>query len=133
MFGIPSLCSQSFIQPFIQTLKTGKSLSLFEDEMRSPVSGKTASEGILLALEKCRGEILHLGGKESISRYQFGLLMAEKLGLPTDIITACKQADVPMAAPRPRDVSLNSAKAYDLGYNPPSLGEEFKDLKTYLV
>jgi dTDP-4-dehydrorhamnose reductase len=38
-----------------------------------------------------------------------------------------------MAAPRPRDVSLNSAKAYGLGYNPPSLGEEFNDLKTYLV
>lgn len=133
MFGIPSPCSQSFIQPFIQTLTVGKSLSLFEDEMRSPVSGKTASEGILLALEKCRGEILHLGGKQSISRYQFGLLMAEKLGLPTDKISACLQADVPMPAPRPRDVSLNSAKAYDLGYNPPSLGEEFKDLKRYLV
>ena len=133
MFGIPSPCSQSFIQPFIQTLKVGKSLSLFKDEMRSPVSGKTASEGMLLALEKCRGEIIHLGGKESISRYQFGLLMAEKLGLPTDKITACFQADVPMAAPRPRDVSLNSSKAYSLGYNPPSLGEEFTNLKTYLV
>ncbi len=133
MFGIPSPCSQSFIQPFIQTLKAGKPLSLFEDEMRSPVSGKTASEGILLALENCRGEILHLGGKESISRYQFGLLMAEKLGLPTDKITACLQADVPMAAPRPKDVSLNSTKAYGLGYNPPSLGEEFDYLKPYLV
>ena len=133
MFGIPSPCSQSFIQPFIQTLKAGKPLSLFEDEMRSPVSGKTASEGILLALEKCRGEILHLGGKESISRYQFGLLMAEKLGLPTDKITACLQADVPMAAPRPKDVSLNSTKAYGLGYNPPNLREEFDNLKQYLV
>ena len=76
---------------------------------------------------------MHLGGKESISRYQFGLLMAEKLGLPTDIISACKQADVPMAAPRPRDVSLNSAKAYGLGYNPPSLEEEFDYLKQYLI
>jgi dTDP-4-dehydrorhamnose reductase len=132
MFGIPSPCSPSFIQPFIQTLKAGKPLSLFEDEMRSPVSGKTASEGILLALENCRGEILHLGGKESISRYQFGLLMAEKLGLPTDKITACLQADVPMAAPRPKDVSLNSVKAYSLGYNPLSLGEEFDYLKQYL-
>ena len=133
MFGIPSPCSPSFIQPFIQTLKLGNSLSLFADEMRSPVSGKTASEGILLALENCRGEILHLGGKESISRYQFGLLMAEKLGLPTDKISACLQADVPMAAPRPKDVSLNSTKAYGLGYNPPSLGEEFDYLKPYLV
>ncbi|MEB3311272.1 MAG: NAD(P)-dependent oxidoreductase [Snowella sp.] len=131
MFGRPSPTSQSFIQPFIETLKAGKPLSLFEDEMRSPVSSTTAAQGILLALEKCRGEILHLGGKESVSRHQFGLIMAEQLDLPTDQITACLQADVPMAAPRPKDVSLNSTKAYGLGYQPPSLREEFNRLKKH--
>lgn len=132
MFGLPSPSSQSFIQPFIKTLQEDKSLSLFSDEYRTPVSGKTAAQGLLLALEKCRGEILHLGGKESISRYQFGLLMAEKLGLPQEKITACLQADVPMAAARPKDVSLNSFKAYNLGYETPTLSTEFEELKPYL-
>ncbi len=133
MFGLPSPTSQSFIQPFIEILKAGKPLSLFEDEMRSPISATTAAQGILLALEKGRGEILHLGGQESVSRYQFGLIMAEQLGLPIDNITACLQADVPMAAPRPKDVSLNSTKAYGLGYQPPSLREEFTRLKNQLL
>lgn len=133
MFGLPSPASQSFIQPFIETLKAGKPLSLFADEMRSPVSAITAAQGILLALKKCRGEILHLGGKESVSRYQFGLIMAEQLGLSIDNITACLQADVPMAAPRPKDVSLNSTKAHSLGYQPPNLQIEFEHLKNQLL
>lgn len=133
MFGLPSPASQSFIQPFIETLKAGKPLSLFEDEMRSPVSATTAAQGILIALEKCRGEILHLGGKKSVSRYQFGLIMAEQLGLPIDNITTCLQADVPMPAPRPKDVSLNSTKAYGLSYQPPNLRTEFERLKKQLL
>jgi dTDP-4-dehydrorhamnose reductase len=52
MFGDASPTASSFIQPFIQTLREGKELSLFTDEFRTPVSGSTAASGLLLALEK---------------------------------------------------------------------------------
>jgi dTDP-4-dehydrorhamnose reductase len=52
-------------------LKEGKELRLFIDEFRTPVSGVTAAQGLLLALDKVRA-IIHLGGKERISRYDFG-------------------------------------------------------------
>jgi dTDP-4-dehydrorhamnose reductase len=124
MFGINSPVASSFMQPFIKILKEGKKLSLFVDEFRTPVSGTTAARGLLLALEKQVEGLLHLGGKESISRYQFGCLMAEVLQLPQENIETCLQKDVPMSAPRSPNVSLDSSKAFALGYSPLSLREE---------
>lgn len=118
----------SFIQPFISRLREGKELSLFKDEFRTPVSGHTAALGLLLALETVE-RLLHLGGKERISRYEFGRLMAEVLALPQDQLKACRQQDVPMAAPRSPDVSLDSAKAFALGYEPLSVRAELEALR----
>lgn len=127
MFGLTPPTANSFIQPFIKVLREGKELSLFADEFRTPVSGTTASSGLLLALEKFTG-IIHLGGKERISRYDFGRLMAEVLQLPQDKLKACSQKDVPMSAPRPTDVSLDSSKAFSLGYEPLFLRQELESL-----
>jgi dTDP-4-dehydrorhamnose reductase len=128
MFGAVPPTASSFIQPFIQALRTGQELKLFTDEFRTPVSGTTAAKGLLLALQTAHGRI-HLGGKERVSRYEFGSLMAEVLNLPTASIRACRQQDVPMAANRPPDLSLDSAQAFALGYAPLSLREELTALK----
>lgn len=128
MFGIAPPTATSFMQPFIQTLREGKELSLFTDEFRTPVSGTTAAKGLLLALEKVHG-CIHFGGKERVSRYDFGRLLVEVLQLPAAGLKSCLQKDVKMSAPRPPDVSLDSAKAFALGYTPLSLREELDALK----
>lgn len=125
MFGAATPTAKSFIQPFIQTLQAEEDLSLFIDEFRTPVSGTTAAKGLLLALEKVNG-IIHLGGKERISRYDFGQILVEVFQLPTTGLKSCRQQDVKMAAPRPTDVSLNSSKAFALGYQPLSVREELE-------
>lgn len=125
MFGSKTPTAKSFIQPFIQTLRDGKELNLFIDEIRTPVSSKTAAKGLLLALEKVNG-IIHLGGKERISRYEFGKILVEVLQLPDHKLKSCLQADVNMAAPRPKDVSLNSNQAFAMGYKPLSVREELE-------
>ncbi len=128
MFGMVPPPAQSFMQPFIQTLQAGEALQLFLDEVRTPVSGTTAAQGLLLALASVQGR-LHLGGRERISRYDFGRLLAEVFALPTDRLSACHQRDVPMPAPRPADVSLNSAIAFCLGYSPPPLRTALEALR----
>lgn len=128
MFGVAAPPAKSFMQPFIQTLREGKELRLFTDEFRTPASGETAAKGLLLALEKVNGRI-HLGGKERVSRYDFGRLLVEVLELPSEGLKGCQQKDVQMAAPRPPDVSLDSSKAFALGYAPLSLREELERLK----
>jgi dTDP-4-dehydrorhamnose reductase len=129
MFGRETPTAKSFIQQFIQILKDGKELSLFIDEFRTPVSANTAAKGLLLALEKVNG-IIHLGGKERISRYEFGKILVEILQLPNDKLKSCFQADVKMAAARPKDVSLDSSKAFALGYQSLSVREELEILKS---
>ena len=124
MFGLPSPVANSFLQGFINNLKSGKELNLFIDEFRTPVSATTAAKGLLLAINKKINGIINLGGKERISRYEFGLLLAEILGCDLSLIRSGKQKDVVMAAPRSPDTSLDSSKAFALGYQPRSIREE---------
>ncbi|MCC0176667.1 NAD(P)-dependent oxidoreductase [Waterburya agarophytonicola K14] len=129
MFGRASPVSPSFIQGMISNLKEGKAINLFTDEFRTPASATTASAGLLLAIEQEIKGILHLGGKERISRYQFGLLLADILSLPKELIKPGKQADVKMVAKRSPDTSLDNSKAFALGYQPLSLKQELKAIQ----
>ncbi len=133
MFGLPSPVANSFIQGFIKTLKAGQELNLFVDEFRTPVSATTAAQGLLLALEKQVQGILHLGGKERISRYEFGLLLAKICHLNSDLIVQGKQQDLVMAAPRSPDTSLDSSKAWQLGYQTLSLQEELIAMSDLII
>jgi dTDP-4-dehydrorhamnose reductase len=123
MFGNAPPTATSFIQPWIKALRTGEVLNLFVDEFRTPVSANTAAQGLLMALN-ARSEIINLGGKERISRYEFGRLMAEIWGFSRSLLAPISQKDLQMAAPRAADVSLDSSKAIALGYNIPSLRDE---------
>lgn len=130
MFGAAPYAS-SFVQPFLEKMRSGQELNLFIDEFRTPISGTSAAQGLLLALEQVHGYI-HLGGKERLSRYQFGCLMVKVLDLPMAKLTACRQADVKMAAPRPADLSMDSSLAFSLGFNPASVEKELQTLKELL-
>ena len=123
MFGASTPTAQSFIQPFLKTLRAGKELKLFTDEFRTPISATSAAKGLLLALEKVHGRI-HLGGQERLSRYDFGRLLVEVGQFSPRLLRPCLQQDIPMPAPRPKDVSMESAKAFSLGYAPNLLKPE---------
>jgi dTDP-4-dehydrorhamnose reductase len=125
MFGISGPDARSFIQPMIEATREGRELRLFADEFRTPVSVNAAVSGIFLALEKVRG-LLHIGGIERISRYDFGTLLMNTLNIREARLVPCRQQDVIMAASRPPDVSLDSSKAFALGFKPLPLSEELK-------
>ncbi|MEA5571345.1 NAD(P)-dependent oxidoreductase [Calothrix sp. UHCC 0171] len=129
MFGKHTPTATSFLQNFIQTLTAGKELNLFIDEFRTPASGNTAATGLLLVLTKNFQGIINLGGKERISRYDFGQLMVKTFNLPVTGLKACRQADVKMSAPRPQDVSLDSSQAFAWGYQPLSIQQELEAIR----
>lgn len=129
MFGEAPGYATSFLQDFLSILRAGQPLNLFTDEYRTPVSNTTAAHGLLIALEKGQGGLLHLGGKERLSRYEFGRKMVEVFELSPALIHPCTQASVPTGAPRSPDTSMDSTTAFVLGYAPPSIDDELNALK----
>lgn len=128
MFGAPGPVAQSFIQPLIKAMKSGDEVNLFVDEYRTPVSGNNAVEGLMLSLSKLPG-IVHLGGAERISRYDFGKLLADVFRFSDAALNPCLQKDHTMPAPRPPDISFDSSKARALGFRPRALKAELKRLR----
>mgnify|MGYP001817392832 CR=1 FL=1 len=127
MFGLSGPVAKSFMQPMLLAMKEGRELSLFVDEFRTPLSAATAVAGLFLALDKVRG-IIHLGGKDRISRHDFGKLMQRIFKFENAKIRPCKQDQIHMPALRPTDVSLDSSKAAALGFRPLPLIEELQSI-----
>jgi dTDP-4-dehydrorhamnose reductase len=121
----------SFLQPMLKKLSAGETINMFTDEYRTVASARDVCAGILLCLEE-RGEIFHLGGDERISRYNFARHVCKVFGFDIGLLVKCKQKDVKMPAPRPKDVSLNNEKAKELGWLPGTIIEELEWIKKNL-
>ena len=74
---------------------------------------------ILEIIERKLTGTFHLSGAERISRYEFAKVMAESFNLYANLISPCSSADFSWSAKRPRDSSLNTAKAQQTLKNKP--------------
>lgn len=127
VYGFPGPHSSNFFVQMIDSLGQDKHLTLFTDEVRTMVSVRAVIEGILLALEKVHG-IIHLGGRERLTRYEFGRQLAHVFAYENAKLVRCSQQDITMPASRPTDVSLDSSMARDLGFNPWPVEKELEYL-----
>jgi dTDP-4-dehydrorhamnose reductase len=89
-------------------------VQLFTDQYRSMISVLNAAKAIIEAalLDLCG--IIHIGGIERISRFEFGKELCEKLNIPVNLIKGVKSEEVVTKALRPLDVSFNISKAKSL-------------------
>ncbi|RPJ74532.1 MAG: SDR family oxidoreductase [Desulfobacteraceae bacterium] len=122
IYGPARPFGESFIQPLMRAIKAKAPLTLFSDEFRTPISAGDAAVGLLLALERQPG-ILHIGGPQRVSRFEFGRLLAEILDAGDAKITPSRRCEADLQAPRPADVSLDITKAHMLGFSPAPLRE----------
>jgi dTDP-4-dehydrorhamnose reductase len=100
----------SFFDAQITALRTGKPITLFADEWRTPLDLATAAHALVeLTFSDCTG-LFHIGGPQRLSRLEMGLLLAEFLGADPAAIVHGRREQAPAAEPRPRDVSLDSSR-----------------------
>ncbi|MFC1586520.1 SDR family oxidoreductase, partial [Fibrobacterota bacterium] len=127
MFGMAGPIASSILQPMLKAMAASTPLHLFEDEFRTPLSAPEACKGLLKVLPQASG-MLHLGGPDRISRYELGIAVKRAFNMKSAVLNAVPQNSIPMTAPRPPDVSLNSDKARKFGFNPPGLEVQLKKL-----
>lgn len=120
MFGRSAHPQRNFTMHIITAMQTGRSIPLFTDEYRTPVDTKSVANGLLMFLGKIRG-VLHLGGYTRVSRYEMGLMIAQLLKTDPELARPVTIASLNLRAARSPDCSLDSRKAYGLGYAPAAL------------
>ena len=121
LYGAATATGQCFLQGFLTQLRQDNSISLFTDEFRTPVEAGDAARGIVQMLAQGVTGIIHLGGPERLSRYDFGRIMARQFHLSLAQMVPKHRAEVNLPAPRPGDTALDSRRAFALGYRPRSV------------
>lgn len=134
LFGPPAAegAPGCFLSAWAEHLRGGQELVLFTDEWRTPLSARDAARGLLACLERgSPGETYHISGSDRVNRYELGRRFAAHaagaMDFDASLMRAGVQADVPMPAPRAKDVSLNGTRATnDLGFVPRPLDQELE-------
>jgi dTDP-4-dehydrorhamnose reductase len=124
MYGPPSIAGRDPAKILIDAHRFRVPARLFVDEFRTPASTRAIGEATVAALSWEAG-IWHLGGPERVSRFEFGRRWFAWMGWNDSVLLPLHQEDLKMSAPRPRDVSLDSRKAFACGYRPLALEEEW--------
>jgi dTDP-4-dehydrorhamnose reductase len=108
----------------IRELGAGREVTGFEDVRFSPLDASTLA-GLILELARSDTHgTLHLGASDSVSKFEFALLVADAFGLDRSLIRPGRLADAALAAPRPFDTALDTGRAATaLGRPLPSVAE----------
>ncbi len=114
-----------------KALQQGKSLKIFDDQVRTPTYVEDLASGIAAIIEKRAGGIYHLSGEDIRTPYDVAVETAQWLGLDHSLITAVKAEEFDQPARRPAKTGFNISKAKnELGFQPVSFPEGLK--RTFL-
>lgn len=108
LFGPALGPRQSFFDQQIAALRSGSPCPLFVDEWRTPLALSTAGSAIVTLAESDFSGLLHLGGRERMSRFEMGMRLARALGYDGANLVAVTRDSAGAAEARPRDASLDS-------------------------
>lgn len=91
-------------------LEAQQPATLFTDFFFTPMYVVDVVERLAPLFERPYRGVIHLAGADRLSKYAFGRLMADVGGFSTDSIHPGSLGEAPLIAPRPKDMSLSSAR-----------------------
>ncbi len=110
-FGWAPTGRRSISDWIIQGLRAGHTFNLFEDVFFTPILIEALARSAHELLARGASGIVNLSGDERVSKYDFGIRLAEHFGLPTDLIYRSRLADAKLVAPRPLEMSMDNGYA----------------------
>lgn len=129
-FGWGTSYRQSFSDFIINNLSSGKNITLFNDIYYTPISIDFLVINVMnLYLRKADG-IFNVVSNERISKYEFGLMVADVFGLDVSLILKGRIEDRLELVQRPKDLSLSNRKLINfLKTTIPSIHDQIFALK----
>jgi dTDP-4-dehydrorhamnose reductase len=125
-FGKSNVNGRKSISDWIEdSLRSGESITVFEDVFFSPLSINSLTSLIGVVVDKRHAGIYNLGSLEGMSKADFAFELAEKLYLPTQSMLRGKTSDVLLGARRPKDMRMDCSlfqKVFEIKL--PTLREE---------
>ncbi|HEY2157749.1 MAG TPA: SDR family oxidoreductase [Isosphaeraceae bacterium] len=125
LFGPSRNGREAYFDRILAALSRGEPQTLFEDEYRTPLDLAAAAR-ILIELGRSDASgIIHVAGRERMSRFDLIRRAAATLGLDPSLVLANRRADATLPEPRPADVSLDTSRLAALlpGIEPPTVEE----------
>ncbi|MBC7186723.1 MAG: SDR family oxidoreductase [Calditrichaeota bacterium] len=114
IYGRPRTGGSSFFTWIEQRLAAGEPVPLFVDQYRTPILVSDLAAALVELSSKDFVGVLHLAGPERVDRFTFGVHVADLLDHDKCLLLRRTMAEVPLGAPRPRDVSLCTERAQRL-------------------
>ena len=107
--GVSPTGDRGFNEQLRREWAAGKTVKLFTDEFRSPTGAEVTARAVWELAGQGRTGLFHVAGRERLSRWQIGQLMAARLkNSPPMEAASLREYAGPRRAP---DTSLNCAKA----------------------
>jgi dTDP-4-dehydrorhamnose reductase len=95
----------------LESLKQRRRINVVVDQINSPTLNTNLAEAILEILDGKLSGLYHISGATPISRYGFACLLAEEFKLEKELILPTTSDKINWVAKRPKNASLNVAKA----------------------
>ena len=126
-FGWGTSYRKSFSDNIIEGLRAKKQLVLFDDVFYTPILVENLAFAVHDLIDQQMHGIINIVGDERISKYQFGIKIAEKFGLDCKLIKRGFFDEISGLVQRPKDMSLNNLKACEL------IGKKLGNVNEYLT
>jgi dTDP-4-dehydrorhamnose reductase len=110
LFGPTPSGRPSFFDVAIDALRRGEPRAFFEDEFRTPLDYRTAAAILVQLVESDAIGIVHVGGRERLSRFELMRRAAVVAGIDPGLVRPGRQADAILPEPRPADTSLDTSR-----------------------
>lgn len=110
---------KSFSDSIIDTLRSGSQIQLFQDVFFTPILAESVGMLVHNLIGLKVSGIYNIVGDERISKYDFGLAIAQEFDLEPNRIIPCRISNQSSLTQRPHDMSLSNIKVKNLlGYSP---------------
>jgi len=101
----------SFLSKMVAKLAAGEEVAVPQNEIRTPIDVITLGRALLELADGDFSGTIHLAGNDRLDRFMMARRIAERMGYSPELIVATDSNATPGRAPRPRDASLDNAKA----------------------